>query len=43
MEAEDVANHTIKEMKEGKFLITPHMNVLDLVRTKGEDRDKWVK
>ena len=43
IEADDVAEITMQEMKNGKFLVTPHTSVLEYVKRKGTDRDRWIK
>jgi NAD(P)-dependent dehydrogenase (short-subunit alcohol dehydrogenase family) len=42
LEPERVAELTIEAMREGKFLVLPHPEVLDMYRQKGADYDRWI-
>jgi len=43
MEPEEVAADVIEAIKEERFLVTPHTEVLEYVARKGNDRDRWIK
>jgi NAD(P)-dependent dehydrogenase (short-subunit alcohol dehydrogenase family) len=40
--ADDVAAATLDAMSEGRFLVLPHPQVLDMYRGKGNDYDRWI-
>ena len=42
MEADVVAAEVLKAIEEEKFLVTPHIEVLEYVKRKGNDRDRWI-
>ena len=42
MEADVVAVEVLKAIEEEKFLVTPHIEVLEYVKRKGNDRDRWI-
>ena len=42
LEPEQVARLTINAVRENRFLVLPHPNVLDMYRRKGEDYDGWI-
>lgn len=39
---QQVAADVLAAMKEGRFLVLPHANVLDMYRQKGADYDRWL-
>ena len=43
LQAEEVADELIAAMKEGRFLVTPHKNVLTYVQRKAADHGRWLK
>mmetsp|Transcript_10249 Transcript_10249/g.15402 ORF Transcript_10249/g.15402 Transcript_10249/m.15402 type:complete len:221 (-) Transcript_10249:35-697(-) len=43
MDPSDVARITVEDVVKGKFLITPHEQVLKYVRDKGNNYEKWLK
>ena len=42
MEADVVAIEVLKAIEEERFLVTPHTEVLEYVKRKGNDRDRWI-
>lgn len=42
LSAEDVAAATLEGVREGRFLVLPHPQVLDMYRGKGADYDRWI-
>jgi len=42
MEPDDVAREVVMAVKEGQFLITPHAQVLDYIKMKTADYDRWI-
>ena len=42
MEPDDVAREVVMAVKEGQFLITPHVQVLDYIKMKTADYDRWI-
>ena len=42
MEADVVAVEVLKAIEAEKFLVTPHIEVLEYVKRKGNDRDRWI-
>lgn len=42
LSAEDVAAATLEGVREGRFLVLPHPEVLDMYRGKGVDYDRWI-
>lgn len=43
LEPVDVAEHVLAAIKEERFLILPHPQVLDMYRHKGADYDRWLR
>ena len=43
LEPEDVAESTIKALEEERFLVLPHPEVLEYMRHKASDYDRWLK
>jgi NAD(P)-dependent dehydrogenase (short-subunit alcohol dehydrogenase family) len=42
IEPELVADLTVDAVREGRFLVLPHREALDLYRQKGEDYERWI-
>ena len=42
MEADIVAKDVLNAIEEERFLVTPHSEVLEYVKRKGNDRDRWI-
>lgn len=42
LSAEDVAAAALEGVREGRFLVLPHPEVLDMYRGKGADYDRWI-
>jgi hypothetical protein len=42
LSAEDVAGEIVKVMAEERFLVLPHPTVLDYMRGKTADYDRWI-
>ena len=42
MEADVVAKDVLNAIEEERFLVTPHDEVLEYVKRKGNDRDRWI-
>ena len=42
MEPEDVASDVIKAIEKDQFLIAPHEQVLDYIKMKAQDYDRWI-
>ena len=42
MEPDVVAKDVLNAIEEERFLITPHEEVLEYVKRKGNDRDRWI-
>jgi hypothetical protein len=42
LEPEDVAAVVVDAMREERFLILPHPEVLEFFRRKGSDYDRWI-
>jgi len=42
LEPEDVAEVVVEAMREERFLILPHPEVLEFFRRKGSDYDRWI-
>ena len=40
--AEDVATATIEAMRNDRFLVLPHPELLEMYRHKGADYDRWI-
>jgi NAD(P)-dependent dehydrogenase (short-subunit alcohol dehydrogenase family) len=40
--ADDVAAATLAAVRDGRFLVLPHPQVLDMYRGKGNDYDRWI-
>jgi hypothetical protein len=38
----DVAELTLNAVRENRFMVTPHPQVLDMYRLKGTDYDGWI-
>jgi len=43
LEPEDVAQSSIEALEEGRFLVLPHPEVLEYMRRKTSDYDRWLK
>ena len=43
LEPEDVAQSAIEALKKERFLVLPHPEVLDYMRRKTSDYDRWLK
>ena len=42
LEPEDVADVVVEGLRDGRFLILPHPEVLDFFRFKAGDYDRWL-
>lgn len=42
LDAAEVADLTVAAVREGRFLVLPHPEVLDMYRQKGADYDRWI-
>ena len=42
IEADVVAKDVLNAIEEERFLVTPHDEVLEYVKRKGNDRDRWI-
>jgi hypothetical protein len=42
LEPEDVAEAVVEGLREERFLILPHPEVLEFFRRKGSDYDRWI-
>jgi len=42
MEPDEVAIDVLNAIEEDRFLVTPHAEVLEYVKRKGSDRDRWI-
>jgi hypothetical protein len=42
LEPEDVAQIVIEALRDERFLILPHPEVLEFFRRKGSDYDRWI-
>ena len=43
MEPADVANDVINAIEKDQFLIAPHEKVLDYIKMKAQDYDRWIE
>ncbi len=43
LEPEQVADAVVEGLRDGRFLILPHPEVLDYVRHKADDRERWLR
>jgi hypothetical protein len=42
VQPELVADLTVQAVREGRFLVLPHSEALDLYRQKGTDYERWI-
>jgi hypothetical protein len=42
LEPEDVARTVVEALREERFLVLPHPEVLEFFRRKGSDYDRWI-
>ncbi|MGV0834421.1 SDR family oxidoreductase [Mycolicibacterium thermoresistibile] len=42
LDAREVADLTLEAVRDGRFLVLPHPEVLDMYRQKGADYDRWI-